>query len=131
MIQPRGDYVLVYTRGRVSYAPCNTVITVKGLAVYVLCRDPLPPPERCPDANAILVATRLWSPPGEAQREARRLVYKLMSLSALCGVPVLFANVWGATRNMVYIGYTGIYDYDRSVPLHLGLLGDGKIALSI
>ncbi len=127
LLAARGSYFELVDEdgGRVT-EPCGSVIEYSGRRLLLLCREPLLD-EKCIDVDAVVVTVRHWARPGRALQEARRLAARLMSLSWLCNAPVLFVNVWGFTRSRAYTGYTGVYDYERSTPLHLGVEGDGRV----
>ncbi len=131
LLAARGSYYeLIDEDGRRSSAPCGSILEVDGAKLLLLCREPLLD-EHCWDVDAVILAMRHWGRVGEALAEARRLAYRLMTLSWRCYAPVLFVNVWGFSGKRAYIGYTGLYDYERSIPLHLGVEGDGGVSVDV
>ncbi len=131
LLHPRGDYVdVIEAKGGGRIAPCGDVIEVDGVRVYIACSDyPLEPHPRY--ADVVLVYAPVWSVKSEALKEARRLTYRLMTLSFLLDAPVAYVNRWGVVDGRVFVGATGLYDYAASLPVAAGGYGDAVVQVSI
>ncbi len=124
-IAARGSYFEVVEDGWVYAAPCGSVVVAAGLRLLLLCS--VDPCIRCGGVDAVVAAEPRWAGLGEAQREARRLTYLLMTLSYRCDAPVVYVNLWGRVGSRVYTGRSGFYDYRVGIPLALGGWGDGVL----
>ncbi len=131
LLHPQGSHVDVLTaNGGKRSIPCGDIIGINGLSVYIACSDyPLEPIHR--GVDVVLVYSPVWGARGDALKEARRLTYRLMTLSFLSDAPVAYVNRWGVVSGRVFIGATGLYDYNSSLPVAAGGYGDAVVRVSI